>query len=134
MTPLLLFFLAEPSFWDFILKLKDYIIPALTLLIGFKFDWIKEKLNVRQQEQGVQSSSLDNLDKGVDLYKELLDDLSQRYKDKIGQIEIEFKSQLQRLQIEIDELRVLTKDQKDFIAKQSKSLAYYEKKHGKIIE
>jgi len=102
--------------------LKDlvpYILTILGTIIVLKNDWIKSKftkkektLEVALTQEDVDSKQLDNVEKEIGIYRNIVADLKK----------------------EIDELREFIEEQKRFIAKQSKSLEYYERKYGKITE
>jgi len=123
-----------------ILKILPYMAPILTALAGIKWgDWILDKLNIKKKKAEVENNSLDNLKKNLDLYQEIVDDLNQKYKERIIDFEQGFNQTIDRLKLEVGDLReinkeleIMIKDQKAFIARQSKSLTYYEHKYGKL--
>jgi len=107
-----------------------YLIGLATTLLALKKDWIGSKLGVKNSQEDLETKSLGNIHKEMSIYKELLDDIRIRHSEVVDDMRAEIKT----LQQEIIELRAFNKEQKDFIAKQSKSLAYYTQKFGKIIE
>ena len=107
--------------------IKDFVPYAIgiaTTVIALKKDWIMSKFTKTEKElevaasaEGVDSHKLDNVEKEIDIYRGIVDDL---------------KSTVDDLKQEISELKALVEEQKVFIAKQSKSLHYYEKKYGQM--
>jgi hypothetical protein len=122
--------------------LKDYLIPAITaVVVWFSKGKILHTLNLKREEKNQETISLENLQKKVDIYQEMLTDLPNRYKQQITDLEQSFKNSMIRLEEEIGHLRVINQElkeivqeQKAFIAKQSSSLAYYERKYGTIVK
>ena len=123
---------------DSIISILPYLAPILTALAGIRWGgFILDKLNIRQKKTEVENSSLENLKKNLDLYQEIVDDLNQKYKERIIDFEEGFNQSLSRLKLELDELRVINeelervvKEQKSLIVRQSKSIKYYENKYG----
>lgn len=116
-----------------------YIAPIITAIGAYKWDWILQKLNIKQKKVDVEGSSLMNLQKNLDIYQEMVTDLDTRYKERIKDFEENFSRSMDKLKSEIEELKeinqqleMMVREQREFITKQSKSLSYYEKKFGKI--
>lgn len=104
---------------DTLKDLVPYFLTSLGTLLILKNDWIKSKfikkekiLEVTLTQENIDSLSLDNVQKEIGIYRDIVSDLK----------------------TEIDELRAFIEEQKVFIAKQSKSLDYYEKKYGRITD
>lgn len=102
--------------------LAPYILGIAGTVIALKKDWIKSqftrqeaKLNIVLTEEGLEAAGLANVEKTMNIYQTMVDDLKATIKD---------------LKEEILELRAFNQEQQDFIKKQSRSLAYYEKKYG----
>jgi uncharacterized protein (DUF3084 family) len=121
-----------------IIDALPYIAPILTAIGAYKWDWMMNKLNLKDKNISIEGNALENLQKNLDLYQDMVTDLDKRYKDRIADFEQNFAQTMDRLRVEIDdlkkinsELEEMVKEQKDFITKQSKSLKYYESKFGK---
>lgn len=122
---------------DNLITILPYLAPILTALAGIRWGGlILEKLNIRQKKTEVESSTLENLQKNLDLYQEIVDDLNQKYKERITDFEDNFEHSLSKLKLELEELRTMNqqlerviKDQKALIVKQSKSIKYYKNKY-----
>jgi len=121
-----------------IIDALPYIAPILTAIGAYKWDWLMHKLNIKQKTADVEGTTLANLQKNLDIYQDMVTDLDKRYKDRIADFEQNFTEAMDRLRVEIDdlkkinsELEEMVNEQKDFISKQSKSLKYYESKFGK---
>ena len=122
-----------------IIDALPYIAPILTAIGAYKWDWLMNKLNIKQKTADVEGTTLANLQKNLDIYQEMVTDLDKRYKDRIKDFEENFSTSMDRLRGEIEELKqinqeleLMVREQKDFITKQSKSLKYYEARFGKI--
>ena len=114
-------------------ELIPYIVSILGTAIILKKDWIaskftkKEKvLNVLLAEEDIEAKSLENVEKTLIIYRDIVEDL----KNTIG----ELKAEISELKEEVRELKDFIQEQKEFIKKQSSSLQYYETKYGKIKE
>ena len=119
---------------NIIIEVAPYLAPILAAIAGFKWDWIMKKLNIKREEADLKNSSLDNLEKNIKIYQDLVTDIDSRYKERIAEFEQNFKIASEEMKKEIIELKEVNKNLKIFIAKQAKSLTYYEKKYGKITE
>lgn len=116
-----------------------YIAPILTAIGAYKWDLIMKKLNIKKEGINAENLTLNNLQKNLDIYQDMVTDLDKRYKSRIAEFEDNFNKSMDRLKSEIDELKVINneletmvKDQKMFINRQSRSLKYYESKFGKL--
>jgi|TARA_R110000822_G_scaffold242061_1_gene371272 hypothetical protein len=116
-----------------------YIAPILTAIGAYKWDWLMNKLNIKQKSADVETTALSNLQKNLDIYQGMVTDLDRRYKERIQDFEDNFSVSMDRLRVEIDELKKINSElegmvieQKEFILKQSRSLQSYEKKFGKL--
>jgi len=124
--------------FDF-LDMLTYILPVVTAVVGFKWDLIMTKLNIKKEGINAENLTLNNLQKNLDIYQDMVTDLDKRYKSRIAEFEENFNKSMDRLRSEIDELKAINneletmvKDQKMFINRQSRSLKYYESKFGKL--
>jgi hypothetical protein len=108
-------------------QIKDlipYLLGIVSTIIALNKDFlaskifkIKTKLDIESTREDVESRQLANVEREIQIYRDLLDDTKLR-----------FESTILDLKAEIVELNNLVRDQKLFIQKQSKSLDYYEKK------
>lgn len=126
------------------IELIDTIKPALPYLftaIAGVGAWYKEKigtaLGIKMKTNEVDNQALDNVQKNLDLYQEMVDDIDARYKKRISDIEESFKLSMAQLNDDLQTLQTLNEkfskiieEQKVIITKQRKSLSYYEKKYG----
>ena len=110
-----------------------YLSGVATFILGAYKDKIAIALNWKKQKKEIDGQQLDNLQKNLDLYQEMLTDLDTRYKAKIAQIETDFKDSTDRLKEHIKSVEELNnglkkeiKEQKEFITKQRKSLKYFQ--------
>lgn len=124
---------------DIIIEVAPYLAPILAAIAGFKWDWIMKKLNIKKEEADLKNSSLDNLEKNIKIYQDLVTDLDERYKSRIKDYEENFQETIDRLRDEIktlnDEvksLKTINSELKSFLTKQTKTIVFYEKKYGKI--
>lgn len=90
------------------------VFPAV--FIWITKDRIMNVLDIKVSKQNLEKHSLDNVQRKLDLWQEMLDDMVRRYK------------------LTIAELNEVIESQKAIIEEQSKLIAIYEKKHGKIEE
>ena len=95
-------------------------------------DVIAKKIGIKKERSEGDSVALENVQKNLDIYQEMLDDVDSRYKAKLKELELSFTETIDRMKLEIEGLKGMNKDlssfikdQKDVIAKQSKRLDYY---------
>lgn len=107
-----------------ITQVLPWAIGTISTLIALKKDWIaskfihdEKKMEAASSIEDIEAKSLANVETSMNIYRGMVDDL---------------KKNIEELKIEVIDLKDFIKEQKIFIEKQSKSLAYYEKKHGKI--
>jgi len=113
-----------------------YIAPIITAFAGIRWGGvILDKLNIKQKRGDVESDSLRNLKRNLELYQEIVDDLNQKYKERIFDFEENFNQSLIRLKLELEDLRSVNDglqqiiiEQRALIVRQSKSIKYYESK------
>ncbi|WP_048331008.1 hypothetical protein [Bizionia psychrotolerans] len=122
--------------WFEILKFLGFAAGGITL--WYK-DVIAMKLGIKKGKKDLQGDSLNNLQKNMDLYQELLNDMDLRYKARISDISDEFNASMTVLRAELDDLRhlneklkLVNEEQDALIKKQSKRLNYYNNKYGEI--
>lgn len=121
---------------DNLLSLMPYIAPIITAFAGIRWGGvILDKLNIKQKRGDVESDSLRNLKRNLELYQEIVDDLNQKYKERIFDFEENFNQSLIRLKLELEDLRSVNDglqqiiiEQRALIVRQSKSIKYYESK------
>ena len=125
-----------------IIKFIEENVPVIvTFITGvtawFSKDKILHTLNIKKQESSNEGSQLENVQKALDLWQEMLDDAVSRHKIQISELESiieKVKADLGRLTIINDNLELMVKEQRDLIAKQSKTISYYKAKYEKNKE
>lgn len=122
-----------------IVEIVPYLAPVLTAIAAFKWDWIMKKLNIKREKEDLKNSSLNNLEKNIKIYQDLVTDLDERYKTRIKDYEDNFQETIGRLRDEIEtlnkevrSLKTINSELKTFLNKQAKTIVHYEKKYGKI--
>lgn len=124
-----------------------YILPLVTGVIAwFGKGRIKHALNIQKEEKTQEAISLENLQKKLDIYQEMLKDVPHQYKSQMADLEANFNSTLDRLTSEIDAIKTLNKelegiiqDKQEIIEKQDQIIARcradisrYEDKYGPL--
>lgn len=114
------------------------MLPILAALVSwFSKDRILHILNIKKQESVNENSQLTNVQKALDLWQEMLDDAVKRHKLQISELETiieKVKSDLGRLQTINDNLELMVKEQRELIAKQSRTISYYKSRYEKNKE
>lgn len=117
--------------WTLIKDLTPWILGLITTIIALKKDWLlatfeskKNKLHLNSSYEDIEGKQLSNVEKQIDIYRGLLDDLQIRHKE----IQASFENAIDRLKMELLEANDLIEEQKKFIAKQFRSLKYYQDK------
>ncbi|MEM9076303.1 MAG: hypothetical protein AAGC43_04650 [Bacteroidota bacterium] len=110
-------------------QIKDFTpwaVGLVTTIIALKKDLIRasftkkeKKLEVASTAEDVEAKQLENIESSMNIYREIIKDL---------------RSDIGVLKGEVDELKAFIEEQKTFIQKQARSLQYYEKKYGKIVD
>ncbi|SDE79729.1 cell wall anchor protein [Riemerella columbipharyngis] len=86
--------------------LQQYISEALTAVIGGFFGWFFTR---KKQQEELRASELDNVDKAVRIYREMIEDLSGQLKTAITELD-EAKATIKELEQKVEALTVeLTK-------------------------
>jgi hypothetical protein len=129
-----------------IIKLQA-VAPALTgeLTIFLKFIgagivgitlWYKDvvgvKLGIKKGDNDVQTGALENIQKNLDIYQEMVTDIDVRYKAKIKDLEDSFQHSLEILQEEVAKLQSMNKELGKIIKKQEKEINSYKSKYGEL--
>lgn len=124
--------------WAFIKELFPWLLAILGTIIGLNKDWIANKfkkskntIEIKADIEQLENAGLGNVEKSLQIFKDMLDTNTLHYQNRIKELEDTFESTLSKLKAEIVELQELVQSQKVFIAKQSKSLDYYERKYGR---
>jgi Na+/phosphate symporter len=124
--------------WDTIKEILPWALGIIGTITALKKDWIQNQLSKDKNEialevnkEELEAANLDNVEKSLNIFKEMLDTNTVHYQNRIKELEQTFDSTITKLKGEIDELQTLVENQKKFIVKQSKSLDYYERKYGK---
>ena len=120
--------------------IAPYVIGILTTIIALKKDWIASKFEKAKHEiavggevQDLESKQLGNVEKEIEIYRGLLDDLSTRHKVTMDEIQVTFDQQVFKLREEIQELRDLIESQKKYITNSNRRLKSYIDKYGEHI-
>ncbi|MDP2686447.1 MAG: hypothetical protein Q8O62_04445 [Aequorivita sp.] len=125
---------------EFFLEFLPYISTLITGIIVWYRDKIATKLGWKKTSKEVDSITIDNIQKNLDLYQEILDDMDGRYKNRVKEIEQYFEHSISKLQIDLQslyefkkKLLKINKEQKQLIISLQKSLTYY-KENCKCLE
>lgn len=101
----------------------------LGITIWYK-DTIAIKLGMKKGEKNLEKESLENLQKKLDIYKDMVSDIDITYKGRINELQEYFEASVQRLQSEINEVNTLNVRLNEVIQKQTTKIKAYEKKYG----
>ncbi len=116
-------------------KIIEIGLPILTaLVVWFGKDKLLFLLNLKKEENNVENGQLQNVQKALDLWQEMLDDAVRRHKLQVNELEsiiVKVKNDLKQLQEISDSKDALIIEQKELIRKQSKTIAYYKEKYEK---
>lgn len=63
---------------------KEILIPAITALVGAGITWFFGR---PKEKAELQTSELDNVDKAVKIYREMIEDLGRKYEKAISDLE-----------------------------------------------
>ncbi len=110
--------------------IKSIAIPLGAVITWFFKDRVLSALNIKREKSDIESGQLENVQKALDLWQEMLDDAVKRHKLQVGELEII----IEKLKNETVELAGIIADQKELIIKQSKTIAYYKNKYEKNKE
>lgn len=115
--------------------IKDILIPiAGGVVTWLSKDKILHLLNVKKEKNNVDNTQLENVQKALDVWQDMLDDAVKRHKTQVGELENiidKIKQDLKELQeISLAKDKVI-KDQRELIEKQSRSIKYYTNKYEK---
>lgn len=119
--------------------IRDLAIPAGAVVTWFTKDRILAVLNVKKETNNAQGGNLDNVQKALDLWQEMLDDAIKRHKAQVN----EFEGIVSKLKTDFKELEALTHskdviitqqntliiEQKNLIVKQSNTILRLKKKY-----
>jgi len=119
-------------------EIIPWALGIITTILALKKDYIqskftnkKSKLEVLVEQENLENTELVNVEKSLQIFKDMLDTNSLHYKNRITELEQDFENTLKKMSSQVEELHLLVSEQKQFIIKQSKSLDYYESKYGK---
>lgn len=99
---------------DFLLQLKEYVIPLIVGIATWHKDTIKTKLGFKAEEKNIESQTLLNLEKTIETLQKNLD----IYQEMIEDLDTKYKNEIVGLRVELEEVRLLLKK--------------YREKHGEI--
>lgn len=124
--------------WALVKEVAPWFLGILGTIIALNKDWIanrfsknKNAIEIKADIEQLENAGLGNVEKSLQIFKDMLDTNTLHYQNRIKELEDTFENTLSKLKAEIVELQELVQSQKVFIAKQSKSLDYYEKKYGR---
>lgn len=63
---------------------KEFLIPVLTTFVGALVGWFFSR---PKEKAELQTSELDNVDKAVKIYREMIEDLGRKYEKAISDLE-----------------------------------------------
>lgn len=110
----------------------------LATIIGGVLLWYKDliaiRLGIKKETVSLETATIENLQRNLDLYQEMVTDLDVRYKHKLEEIQKSFDESITKLQSEIEALKEINEKLKIYIEKQNKKLKYYEDNFGKSSE
>tara|TARA_R110000796_G_scaffold74629_4_gene167810 strand:- start:323 stop:703 length:381 start_codon:yes stop_codon:yes gene_type:complete len=112
--------------------IKGLSIPAGVIVTWFTKDRILQALNIKKEKNTATSGNLENVQKALDLWQEMLDDAVKRHKVQVTELEeiIEkIKIDLNRLESINEKLENMVNEQREIIKKQSKKIDYYKRKY-----
>jgi hypothetical protein len=128
-------------------QLFNYILPVVAgIITWFSKGKIEHALNLKREEKNQEAISLENLQKKLDIYQEMLKDIPLQYKTQMADLEANFNATISRLNNDLeamrelnDELAIIIKDKQEIIDQQDKiisahraTIAEYEAKHGPL--
>lgn len=113
--------------------IKDILIPVGTLIVTwFSKDKILHLLNVKKEKNEVDNTQLENVQKALDVWQDMLDDAVKRHRTQVNELELvieKVKQDLKELNEISEKKDKVIKEQRDLIEKQSRSIKYYIKKY-----
>ena len=119
--------------------LIQYGATIVTVIGVWYKDVIGRKLGIKKEVKSLEASALENVQRNLDIYQEMITDIDSRYKEKLRTMESEFIASLDRMKEEVESLRVLNaeltvfvSEQKTIISKQSKRIDYFKKKYNEL--
>lgn len=117
--------------WEVI---KSAAIPLGAVVTWFTKDRILSALNIKQEKNNATGGNLENVQKALDLWQEMLDDAVKRHKAQVEELEgiiARLKNDYAQLEAMIGDQKKIIAEQKELIVKQAKSLEYYRTKYEK---
>lgn len=108
-------------------EIKEFLpwaVGLVSTIIALKKDWIKDKLSQKMDEEDVEAKALQNVEKTVQIYQRMLDDMESRFSTQMESLNLKVEA----LERRNEELDLLVEEQKELIKKQSRSLDYYRRK------
>lgn len=122
-------------------------VAAIATGVGIWYkDVIAKKIGLKKEIKTNEAMALDNVQKNLDIYQEMITDIDSRYKVKLQEVEQQFLESINRMKTEVNELKVMNAelivfinsqktlllDQKEIIGKQSKRIDYFKKKYNDL--
>lgn len=80
--------------------LKEILLPVITTFVGALVGWFFGR---PKEKAELQTSELDNVDKAVKIYREMIEDLSQKYAKAISDLE-KANQRVKELESSVEEL------------------------------
>lgn len=118
--------------------IKNVLIPTAGVIITWLTkDRILDALNIKKEKNKVDSVQLENVQKALDVWQDMLDDAVKRHRAQVIQLEaviVKLTDDLSQLEIISNQKDKVIKEQKILIEKQSASLKYYFDKYERNKE
>lgn len=128
-------------------QILTYILPIIVgVVTWFSKGKIDHMLGTKREIKNQETISLENLQKKLDIYQEMLKDVPNQYKNQMADLESNFNATINRLNSDLDSMKKLNdemegiiKDKQEIIEQQDKiisnhraTIAEYEAKHGPL--
>lgn len=102
---------------------------AIAITAWYK-DYILIRLGIKKNKVELEASDIENVKANLSIYKDLIDDIDSRYKQRLDDIEISFSNTIAKLKGDIESLQRLNDDLSKIITKQRAKIKYYQDKYG----
>ena len=114
---------------------KNVLLPTAGVIVTWLTkDRILNALNIKKEKQVVDNTQLENVQKALDVWQDMLDDAVKRHKTQTAELESiidKVKKDLKELQELSDKKDEIIYEQRELIEKQSRSIKYYKDKYEK---
>ncbi len=93
--------------------LREFVLPIITTFVGALVGWLFGR---PKEKAELQTSELDNVDKAVKIYREMIEDLGEKYAQAISDLE-KANKRIKELESSVEELLVELKKYKQLNGK-----------------